>query len=86
MVMNTNTRRPEVGTRVFTADDELLGYVSAVSGDCFKVDKPMAPDAWLGYDLVSSVDKDVRLSVTRNGLEGKPEGIEHLGFHVHRST
>jgi hypothetical protein len=81
-----NANLPVIGAPVVTSDGHLLGKVSAVTDDCFKVDKPMAADEWLGLDIVSSVDRDVRLSLTRNQLEGRPEGIEHFGFHVHREN
>ena len=53
---------------------------------CFKIDKPMRPDQWLATDVIASSEGDVTLSLTREELEGRPEGIEHLGFHVHRRT
>ena len=77
---------PALGTAVVTADGHLLGRGSALAGDCFKVDKPMAPDEWIALDMIKSIDGDVRLSVTRDQLEGPPQGVEHLGFHVHRET
>jgi hypothetical protein len=79
-------RVPEIGTPVVTADGHLLGNVSAVTGDCFKVDKPMAPDEWFALDIAQMSGDDVRLSLTREQIEGKPQGIEHFGFHVHRET
>ena len=84
--MNANTNLPEVGAPVVTADGHLIGKVAEVAGDCFKVDKPMAVDEWLGLDIVSDVDRDVRLTLSRNQLEGRPEGIEHMGFHVHHEN
>ncbi len=84
--MNTNTKLPDLGRPVVTSDGHLVGHVSAQGGDCFKIDKPMAPDAWLGVDVVAGIDEDVRLSLTRDELEGTPEGVEHMGFHVHHAT
>ena len=81
-----NTKLPTVGTPVVTSDGHLLGNVAAVAGDCFKVDKPMAPDEWLGLDIISDIDRDVRLTLSRDEVQGKPEGIEHFGFHVHREN
>ena len=77
---------PPIGAPVVTSDGHLLGSVSHVAGDCFKVDKPMAPDEWLAFDTISSIDDDVRLALSRSDLEGRPQGIEHLGFHVHHET
>ena len=79
-------KRPSLGAAVVTSDGYLFGRVAAVAGDCFKVDKPMAVDEWLGFDVVSGIDKDVRLALSRDELEGQPEGIEHFGFHVHHET
>jgi hypothetical protein len=81
-----NMKSPAIGTAVVTSDGHLYGRVAAVAGDCFKVDKPMDVDEWLGFDVVSGIDKDVRLSLSREQLEGDPEGIEHLGFHVHHEN
>lgn len=79
-------RLPEVGATVVTSDGHLLGKVARVTEDCFKVDKPMDVDEWLGIDLISGIDRDVRLSVSRDELEGEPQGIEHFGFHVHHEN
>jgi hypothetical protein len=81
-----NNEFPRIGAAVVTSDGHLLGSVSAVAGDCFKVDKPMASDEWLALNVIAAIRRDVKLSLTREQLEGRPEGIEHLGFHVHRET
>lgn len=83
--MNAN-RLPEVGATVVTSDGHLVGQVSRVTSDCFKVDKPMDVDEWLGLDVISDIDRDVRLTLSRDELEGRPEGIEHFGFHVHHEN
>jgi hypothetical protein len=46
----------------------------------------MASDEWLALNVIAAIRRDVKLSLTREQLEGRPEGIEHLGFHVHRET
>jgi len=81
-----NAKIPRVGAEVVTSDGHLVGRVVAVVGECFKVDKPMAPDQWLGVDTVSDIRGDVHLKLTRDELQGKPEGIDHFGYHVHRET
>jgi hypothetical protein len=81
-----NVKLPDIGAAVVTSDGHLLGRVVAVAGDCFKVDKSMAPDQWLGLDVVSELEGDVKLSLSRAALEGEPQGIEHFSFHVHRET
>jgi len=77
---------PEVGSAVVTSDGHHVGNVAAVAGDCFKIDKPMAVDDWLSLDVISSIDRDVRLNLTRHDMEGDPEGIEHMGYHVHHEN
>ena len=77
---------PELGAAVVTSDGHLLGRVSHVAGECFKVDKPLGADEWLGFDIVTSHEPDVRLTLTLEQIEGTPQGIEHFGFHVHREN
>ena len=84
--MNANTKLPRLGATVVTSDGHLLGTVSEVTSDCFKVDKPLAVDEWLGLDIVSDVDRDVRLTQSRDQLEGRPESMAHFGFHVHHEN
>jgi hypothetical protein len=76
---------PPIGATVVTSDGEVVGTVAALVEPCFKIDKPMRPDQWIGQDVIASTSGDeVRLSITRDQLQGEPEGIEHFGFHVHR--
>ena len=81
-----NAKVPEVGAPVVTSDGHKLGTVSVVAGDCFKVDKPLAVDEWLAFDVIAGIDRDVRLSLSLTALQGRPEGIEHMGFHVHHEN
>jgi hypothetical protein len=81
------TKTPRIGDSALTADGHLLGKVSEVVGPCFKVEIPMGIDQWLGEDTIAGGDEnDVRLSLTRDDIQGEPEGIAHAGFHVHRET
>ena len=77
---------PEVGSPVVTSDGHHVGKVAAVAGDCFKIDKPMDVDDWLALDVISSIERDVRLTLTRTVMDGDPEGIEHMGYHVHHEN
>jgi hypothetical protein len=82
-------RLPEKGAKVVTSDGHLLGEVSEAVADCFKVDIPMYPDKWFTTDSISGeVDGEVRLNIDLDALGSSSdrEGIEHLGFHVHRGT
>jgi hypothetical protein len=81
-----NQKLPEMGAAVVTSDGHLLGHVAEVAGDCFKVHKPMDIDDWIALDAISSIDRDVRLSLSLEDLEGDPEGIEHMGYHVHHEN
>lgn len=84
--MTTTNNTPRIGARVLTRDGHVLGEVAEVLGSCFKVDKPMRPDEWLAKDIIATNGADVTLSITRDDMDGEPEGIEHLGYHVHRET
>ncbi len=58
------------GTRVVTIAGDDLGTVKDVSGDCFQVNAPAAPDYWLGMDAVlESGERTVRLRVTGDRLD-----------------
>lgn len=83
----TSMTIPPIGATVVTSDGEVIGTVANLVEPCFKIDKPMRPDQWIGQDLIASVEEnEVRLKITRDELQGEPEGIEHFGFHVHRGT
>lgn len=78
---------PAVGTMVMTADGEELGTVKEVSGPCFKVDAPMAPDYWLGSDLTADTTGGIiRLSISKEKLgEAKQDSPDHVGYHRHNN-
>lgn len=79
-------RTPEIGKKVVTSDGHVLGVVAETLGPCFKVDKPMRPDQWLAKDTIAEDGDELTLLLSRDDLQGEPEGIEHWGFHVHRET
>lgn len=61
---------PRVGSRVYTADGELLGRVKEVDGDAFKVDAPTALDYWLSQAVVRDADDgQVRVTFMQNELD-----------------
>jgi hypothetical protein len=75
---------PTIGTPVVSSDGVDLGRVKEVSGSCFKVDAPMAPDYWLASDCITDNNGVVRLSVTKDGLDDvKVDRDEHTGSHLH---
>lgn len=78
---------PSLGARVLTADGEELGTVKEVSGRCFKVDAPLAPDYWLGEDTVAGTDGDViGLAFTKDRLgDLRSDGPPHGGLHRHET-
>ena len=78
-------RTPSVGTLVLTMDGDELGKVKEISGACFKIDAPMAPDYWLGDDLVyDATDGIMRLTISKDMLrEAKLESPDHTGYHRH---
>jgi hypothetical protein len=78
---------PTLGARVLTADDEDLGTVKEISGRCFKVDAPLAPDYWLGHDTIAGADGGaLRLAFTRARLtEERSDGPAHGGLHRHET-
>ena len=79
-----NTQIPDLGTAVVTADKHVAGRVSTIEGECFKVDKPMSPDEWLGLDVIDRIEEDVHLTMTREEIEGAPgPNPAHLGYHRH---
>ena len=80
---------PQKGAKVITADGHLLGIVTEAVADCFKVDIPMYPDKWFTTESIAEdIDGEIRLSLELDALGSSEEreGIEHLGFHVHRGT
>jgi len=89
----TEAKDINMGAEVFASDGELLGKVKEISGDCFKVDAPLAPDYWLSIDTVQSVlaggvlinfstqDLD---KVKRDAPEiDDEEPVGHTGYHRH---
>jgi hypothetical protein len=74
---------PTIGTPVISSDGADLGRVKEISGDCFKVDAPMAPDYWLGTDCIAANSAGVvRLTVNKDSLgDVKVDG--HSGSHKH---
>ena len=59
----------KLGARVVTADAQQLGKVKEVREDEFLVDARLAPDYWLGTDIVERVsDEEVRLLITKEGV------------------
>jgi len=85
MTMNGGMAQPSIGKQVMTADGKELGKVKEISGGCFKIDAPLAPDYWLSTDTVSDATTSVlRLSLTRDGLDNaKIDGPQHTGYHRH---
>ena len=78
---------PNIGARVFSADGDQLGTVSAVDGTCFKVDAPFQPDYWLSVDSVTdAMNGNVRLTSTLKLLEATQQnGSDHRGLHRHNA-
>ena len=78
---------PSIGTPVMTADGQELGKVKEVTGGCFKIDAPMAPDYWLGSDLARErVGGVIKLSISKEMLSDvKMDAPDHMGVHRHNS-
>ena len=57
------------GARVVTADAKELGKVKDVREDEFLVDARLAPDYWLGIDVVERASEEqVQLLITKDGV------------------
>jgi hypothetical protein len=82
--MNSNLL--QAGAPVITSDGHFLGNVTHINPECFKVDIPMAPDDWIGFDVVASVGEEVSLTLTREELEGEPHSEGHHGYHAHNGN
>jgi hypothetical protein len=86
MTTMNDSMMPIQGATVMTADHERLGTVKEITGDCFKVDAPMAPDYWLASDTIASmVGKDILLRVMRSDIDDVKMGTpdQHTGIHRH---
>lgn len=79
------SNRPTTDMLVMTSDGVDLGKVKEVSGECFKVDAPMAPDYWLANDTISDASAGaLRLNFKREDLdEAKVKNGGHSGIHRH---
>jgi hypothetical protein len=73
--------------KVLSRDDIELGSVKEVTGECFKIDAPMALDYWLAGSTVTRMDDGiVHLGVSKLDVDDfkqdKPE-TAHSGIHRH---
>ena len=80
-------RMPSVGMKVLSRDDVELGKVKEVTGECFKIDAPMALDYWLAGSTVMRVDDGIdHLEVSKLDVDDfkhdEPE-TAHSGIHRH---
>ena len=86
MTTMNDSMMPIQGATVMTADHERLGTVKEISGDCFKVDAPMAPDYWLASDSIATISgNDILLRFIRKDINDLKMGIpdHHTGIHRH---
>jgi hypothetical protein len=77
---------PVEGFNVITAEHELLGTVKEITGECFKIDAPMARDYWLGSDTISAINgENILLRPRRDEVdEYKMSAPDtHSGVHKH---
>ena len=59
----------ELGTPVFTADNEAIGYVKRIESPLFEVDVPMSQPIWISdHHVRSANDKEVMLDFPRSRL------------------
>jgi hypothetical protein len=86
MTTMDDSMMPVEGFNVITAEHDLLGTVKEVTGDCFKIDAPMAPDYWLGSDTIGSINgENILLRLRKDEVNeykmGSPDS--HSGIHKH---
>ena len=77
---------PIRGANVLTADHERLGTIKETTGDCFKIDAPMAPDYWLASDTIATMEgENVILRFRRDEINDLKMGLpdSHSGIHRH---
>jgi hypothetical protein len=79
---------PIIGAKVISADGEELGCVMEIDADCLRIDAFLAPDYWVGPDVIEKTSPaTVHLVLTRNDLgKAQQAGLIHLGRHSHRET
>ncbi len=59
----------ELGAKVVSADGKVLGTVTDIASDRFKVQRPLLPDYWLGNEYVDYVyGGSVQIIVNREAL------------------
>jgi hypothetical protein len=81
----TSIPNPSVGAKVVSADGKELGTVKEIKDGCFKVDVRMAPDYWLGTEIIDNTDEElVQLAITTDGLgEAKVRMPDIAELHPH---
>jgi hypothetical protein len=86
MTTMNDSMMPVEGFNVMTADRERLGTVKEITGDCFKVDAPLAPDYWLGSDTIASINgENIMLRLRKDEVGERKMGMpdSHSGIHKH---
>ena len=90
-----STAQMHLGSPVICADGKQVGLVKDVKVDRFLVDARLAPDYWLGIEVIDSVSEAVHLCITREGVaaaklvdkvEGPGTGLDTPGSDLPTNT